>query len=109
MSCAGLACPSGPTTSAAASTINVPNNSGNPVYNIPVKVGQPLSNSCERLGTVGSIPTVLNYANFTLVNGVAVGGIPSNGGICNMASFFKSRRGCYHNKNAQGPSNCCEW
>lgn len=85
------------------------NNSGNPVSGIPVKQGAPLSTLAQRFSGIGSIPQVLNYANFTLVNGAAVGGIPSNGGIGNPATFFRTRSGSLYNKaQTQLAELCCD-
>lgn len=84
-------------------------NSGNPVSGIPVKIGAPMSTLSQRFVTVGSIPVVLNYANFTLVNGALAATRPSNGGIANLASFFRTRSGSlYNNDNAQLAELCCE-
>lgn len=84
-------------------------NSGNPVSGIPVKIGAPMSTLGQRFVTVGSIPVVLNYANFTLVNGFAVSGVPSNGGIADTASFFRTRSGSLYNSNsAQLAELCCD-
>ena len=84
-------------------------NSGNPVSGIPVKIGAPMSTLGQRFVTVGSIPQVLNYANFTLVDGGVVSGVPSNGGILSTASFFRSRTGSLYNSNsAQLAELCCD-
>lgn len=84
-------------------------NSGNPVSGIPVKIGAPMSTLGQRFVTFGSIPQVLNYANFTLVGGMAVGGVPSNGGILNTASFFRTRTGSLYNSNqGQLSELCCD-
>lgn len=79
---------------------------GNPVNQIPVKVGEPLSTACERVTAIGSIPEVIRYAGFTLVAGAPVGGIVSNGGIANPKSFFASRTGCYQDMDARVASTC---
>lgn len=78
----------------------------NPSTKLEIKVGEPLSTACERGHILGAIPEVIRHPGFT----VSAGGIPdrktSSGGIQNMASFFKARHGCYHDKNAQLPSTC---
>lgn len=73
---------------------------------IPIKIGEPLSTSCERSNIIGSIPPVLRYPGMTLVGGAPVAGKVSNAGIQNIPSFFKTRDGCYWNKNSLLPSNC---
>jgi hypothetical protein len=84
-------------------------NSGNLEENqIPNKIGEPLSNACDRSHTIGSIPEVIRHPAFTLVDGGAVAGRPSNGGIQNMASFFKPRHGCYYDKDAKFSGSTCE-
>lgn len=85
-------------------------NSGNPVYGIPVSSGiSPLSTLTQRYVGVGSIPNVLNYANWTSVDGQFVAGIPSNGGILNPLGFFRNRTGSvYNNPNAQLAELCCD-
>lgn len=80
---------------------------GNPVYNIPVKVGEPLSTACERVTTIGSIPSVIRYPQFTLVNGTAVATEISDGGIENMRSFFQTRNGCYQSMHARTMGSTC--
>ena len=80
---------------------------GTEVQNIPIKVGEPLSNACERATIIGSIPQVLRYAGFTLVNGATVVNLVSNSGIENMGMFFKTRRGCFQDMNGRlAGSNC---
>lgn len=88
---------------------SVPNTSGNDVYAIPVKIGSPLSTACERSKVIGSIPVVYNLPAFTLVNGGTVQNQTSNAGICNMSSFFKSRKsGCYQPWDSRlSGSVCC--
>lgn len=83
------------------------NVSGNSTYHIPVKVGEPLSTACERAKTIGSIPSVIRTPWYTLVDGAVVTGDVSNAGICNTASFFKSRSGCYDSKDAQTSGSTC--
>lgn len=87
------------------------NNSGNDVYGIPVKVGQPLSTLAQRFSTVGSIPFVLNYPGFTVVNcGVVANTRQSNGGIGSMKNFFRYRGPCgnvYNNEQANLAALCC--
>lgn len=81
--------------------------SGNPAGGpIPIKVGEALSSACERNVIIGAIPSIVRYPGFTLVAGGVAARKPSSGGIQNMASFFKHREGCYHDKNAQLPSTC---
>ena len=76
-------------------------------YDIPLKEGFPLSTGCERETIIGSIPEIVRYPGYTMVFGRgAVGGVPSNGGIGDLALFFKDRRGCYYSKNNQLPSTC---
>lgn len=102
-----MTCPSGPTQSAAKNVINIPGNSLNPESFIPIKEGEPLSTGCERFGEVGSIPEVIRYPSYTLVNGVVATSVVSSGGIVNPAAFFLNKSGCYTNDNAQLASNCC--
>lgn len=84
---------------------------GNDVYNIPVKVGAPLSTACERANIIGNIPEVIRHPAFTVVNG----GIParrvSSGGISEvaMATIFNRRgsvNGCFGDVPSYG-STCC--
>lgn len=82
-------------------------NSGNEESNIPNKVGAPLSAACDRSATMGSIPEVIYHPAFTQVDGAAVVGKPSNGGIANPGSFFKSRRGCFYDKDAKFSGSTC--
>lgn len=81
--------------------------SGNEVANIPVKIGEPLSTACQRAVTIGSIPQIINFANFTLVDGAIPTSKPSNGGIANMGSFFTSRKGCFYNEWSQDYGTTC--
>ena len=74
---------------------------------IPIKIGEPLSSACERATIVGSIPEVVRYPAFTMVNGAVVEGVTSNGGIRNTRSFFSAKSGCYEDRNARLASNCC--
>ena len=106
MPCPSPLCPAGPSTSPPGDTINTPNNSGNAGPSIPVKVGEPLSTACERATVVGAIPMVIRFPGFTTVNGDAIAGVSSNGGICNLGAFFLNRDGCYDDKNAQLASTC---
>lgn len=93
---------------ACAPCPSILNNSGNPVYGIPVKVGAPMSTLSQRFVGVGSIPQILNYANFTLVDGGLIGGVPSSGGIANPIAFFSTRSGSlYNNANADLAAVCC--
>lgn len=68
---------------------------GNPVSNIPVKMGFPLSSGCARDTVAGAIPYVFNYHGFHLVNGVAPVTRVTPAGITNMSAFFKNTGGCY--------------
>lgn len=81
--------------------------SGNTTYGVPIKEGFPLSTANQRAVTMGSIPEVIRYPSWTKVGGVAVAGIPSNGGIYNMSNFFKSRTGVYSDKNGQSGGSTC--
>jgi len=80
---------------------------GNDVYGIPVKIGEPLSTACERATVVGSIPQVLIYGGGTFVNGALVNGVVSDGGIENVAEFFKARTGCYYSMTARPFGSTC--
>lgn len=82
-------------------------NSGNDEHAIPVKQGAPLSAACDRAATTGSIPEVIRYANWTKVAGAPVGSKISNGGIQNMSAFFKTREGCYYDKDARFSGSTC--
>lgn len=83
-------------------------NSGNAVYGIPLKVGQPLSTLPQRFVGVGSIPSVINFGGFTTVDGALVTGVPSNGGIGNPVSFFSTRSGSlYNSPHADLAEVCC--
>lgn len=84
-----------------------PSQSGNDVYGIPVKLGAPMSTACQRASIIGSIPTILRYAGFTLINGGLLATKPSNGGIGNLNSFFKNRPGCYGENAQLSGSECC--
>lgn len=106
MACLSPPCPAGPTTSPAGNTLNTPNNSGNTGPSIPIKVGEPLSTACERAHITGSIPVVIHYPGYTTVNGGAVIGTISDGGICNPAVFFLNHDGCFSDKNARLASTC---
>lgn len=88
---------------------NLLDNSGNPVFGIPVKIGAPMSTLSQRFTDVGSIPEVLNYPGWTLVNGAAVGGIASMGGISNPGNFFRTRSGgsLYDSYHANLAELCC--
>lgn len=86
---------------------NPSGNDINAVNGIPLKVGEPLSSLNERATIMGAIPEVIRHPAFTLVAGGTVVNKMSNGGIQNMASFFKTRDGTYFNKNAQLSANCC--
>jgi len=82
--------------------------SGNDVYGIPLKIGFPLSTACERANIVGSIPQVIRYAGFTLINGGLLASKPSNGGIGNPSNFFQYRSGCFGTFNGGlSGSECC--
>lgn len=81
-------------------------NSGNDEFGIPIKQGAPLSSACERAHIMGAIPEVIRHPGFTLTAGGVTASKVSNGGISNMASFFKQRHGCYHDKNSQLPTTC---
>mgnify|MGYP001270047970 CR=1 FL=1 len=76
---------------------------------IPVKVGEPLSTACDRANVVGSIPRVIRYAGFTLVDDGAISSVPSNGGIADakLVSFFNNEYGCYKGNNSRLASTCC--
>ena len=106
MPCPSPICPGGPSTSTPPDIINNINNSGNTGPSIPVKIGEPLSSACERATILGSIPVVINYPGYTTINGGVAPVKVSNGGICNLASFFLSREGCYFDKNSQLASTC---
>lgn len=80
---------------------------GYPVNNIPVKIGAPLSTACERMTTIGAIPSVLNYAGFTLVGGAPVTRIASMGGIEYPSCFFATRSGCYESMWARPYGSTC--
>jgi len=81
---------------------------GNLVSNIPVKIGSPLSTACQRATTIGSIPEVTRFANFTLVDGAVAIDVVSSGGICSIPSFFQTRRGCFYDMNSRlSGSTCC--
>lgn len=58
-----------------------PSTSGSDVSNIPVKVGEPLSSSCQRATTIGSIPEVIRHPAFTVINGGVSASKHSNGGV----------------------------
>ena len=83
------------------------NQTGNDVYGIPVKIGEPLSTACERVTGVGSTPRVINYAGAVFVNGGLVDGVVSDGGIDNMAEFMKARDGCYYSMTARPFGSTC--
>ena len=74
---------------------------GNITYNIPVKEGFPLTTACERATMIGSIPETIKFPGFTLVRGGVVTNRIASAGIANMASFFKSRKGCYYDNNGR--------
>jgi len=100
-------CPAGTTTSDPIDVINTPNNGLNPSPSIPIKVGAPLSSSCERATLVGSIPEVIRHPAFTTVNGAIAAPVKaSSGGICNLNSFFKNYSDCYENDNNRLASTC---
>jgi len=90
---------------ACACTLNP--QSGNDTYGIPIKIGEPLSDACSRDQVMGSIPEVLKYAGFTLVGGAPASSKISNGGISNIASFFKVREGCYYNRDSILSGSTC--
>lgn len=101
-------CPLGPTHSDPLDIINTPNTAGNTNAPIPLKIGEPLSTSCERATIVGSIPEVIRFPGFTTVNGaIAYPSRVSSGGICNLTSFFRNHNGCYENENNRLASSCC--
>lgn len=84
-----------------------------PDRSIPLKIGQPLSTLSQRFSIIGSIPRVLNYPGFTLVNCAPVGGFPSNGGIGNLCGFFSGGNWCddcsvYESHNARLAELCCD-
>jgi hypothetical protein len=83
------------------------NPTGNDVYGIPVKIGEPLSTACERATMVGSIPQVTIYGGATFVNGALVSGVVSDGGIENLSEFFKARNGCYYSMTARPFGSTC--
>jgi len=74
---------------------------------IQLKPGEPISSACERAGIIGSIPQIVRYPSFTMINGTVAAGQVSNGGIRNLRSFFTVRSGCYENDNVRLSSNCC--
>lgn len=80
---------------------NDPSKGINVTSGIPVKEGFPLSTACERATIIGSIPEVIRFPNFTLVRGGTVVNRISSAGITNMASFFKTRTGCFYDKDGQ--------
>lgn len=75
---------------------------------VTIYEGEALSTACERYTGVGQIPRVLAVPGATFVRGKAVAGVPSNGGIQNPVSFFKSTEGdCYTDGWAKLASACC--
>lgn len=84
-----------------------------PDASVPLKMGDALSTANQRLTTIGSIPHVLHYPGFTLVNCAPAASFPSNGGIGNFSHFFRSRAGycggcsIYNHNNAQIAEVCC--
>jgi len=101
-------CPAGTvTTDLTYTSVQAPTSMVDTGPQIPLKIGFPLSSACERSTIVGSIPVVIPYANFTLVNGGIPAYAASNGGISNLGSFFKNPQGCYKNDNARLASTCC--
>lgn len=109
MACAS--CPSGVTVGTASTSVyQIPSNSGNDVSGIPVKVGEPLSSSCDRAVTVGSIPEVIRHPAFTTVDGAVLASKSSNGAIPSgaLVSFFSGRskaKGCFGDISLYG-STC---
>ena len=104
-----MACQGGRVSQVPGNTnvFHTASNSGNPVDGpIPIKVGQPLSTACERGYVMGAIPEVIRHPAFTLTNGAVTPSRPSSGGVQNPKSFFKTRKGCYYDKNVQLPSTC---
>lgn len=80
---------------------------GNSTYYLPVKVGEPLTTASDRARIIGSIPQIIRLPWFTLSNDAVAVGTISNAGISNTASFFKTRKGVYSDKNGQlSGSNC---
>lgn len=108
-----MACPSGVVKSTAVlNNYADPETNGNEVYNIPVKVGAPLSTACERANMIGSIPEVIRHPAFTVVNGAIPATKVSSGGISAgaMATIFNRRgsvNGCFGDSMLMG-SSCCE-
>lgn len=91
--------------------LNRSGNSINAENHIPVKVGAPLSTLNDRANIMGSIPRVVNFAGFTLVNCGVVTNQVSNGGIKNAKLFFQNPScsgSTYANDNSQLAVNCCE-
>lgn len=91
--------------------LNRSGNSVNAENHIPVKVGAPLSTLNQRATLMGSIPQVVNFAGFTLVDCGVVTNLVSNGGIKNPGLFFKNPAcgaSTYLNSNSQLAVNCCE-
>ena len=87
---------------------DIPNNSGNDVTNIPIKQGAPMSTSCQRANTIGSIPEVIRHPAFTTIDGGVAAVKVSNGGISlgAMGSFFNRRnKECFDDIPLQG-STC---
>ncbi len=81
---------------------------GNPVNNVPLKPGAPLSTACERANTIDSIPEVLRTPWFTIVGGALVTTYRvSPGGLINPNSYFKSRQGCYYNEHGRLAGSTC--
>lgn len=92
---------------------DVLNNSGNSINaenHIPIRSGAPMSTLNQRNSIMGSIPQVVRYAGFSLVDCGVVVNKPSNGGIQNPSLFFKNQNcggSIYANQNTQLPVNCC--
>lgn len=88
----------------------IASNSGNEVYNIPTYVGAPLSTACERATIKGSIPDVINFFNYTTVNGAVATSEPTMGAPAASAlrTYFNNRRikDCLDGMVNYG-SNCC--
>jgi hypothetical protein len=107
-----MGCPSGVVVSTAVfKNYADPDTNGNEVFNIPVKEGAPLSTACQRANMIGSIPEVISYAGFTLIDGGVKANKVSNGGIAKaqMATFFNRRgsnQGCFGDIKFYG-SVCC--
>lgn len=94
-------CPSGVEVGTATFKNYVePDLNGNEIYNIPLKVGEPLSSACQRANTIGRIPEILHYPGFVVSGGKIPAKKASNAGISEggMKMFFSRRSsdlGCF--------------